>query len=146
VQNARKLVFTSTDGSVLLEQNGRGLLTRVTINPTLEGDTEGIEKAVLDAASLMVRHGLCLPAASPLPLPPQLTSPLSNTHRRHRCRRTAPRDSRMPSATCLPKRWAPLVGEVLVVVTKATSLDCEARTSSFNLTLSRSALRAGIQC
>jgi hypothetical protein len=58
VQNARKLVFTSTDGSVLLEQNGRGLLTRVTINPTLEGKTESIEKAVLDAASLMVR---CLP-------------------------------------------------------------------------------------
>lgn len=53
-QNARKLVFTSSDGAVLLEQNGRGLLTRVTINPTLEGNTEAIEKAVLDAASLMV--------------------------------------------------------------------------------------------
>jgi len=47
-------VFTSSDGAVLLEQNGRGLLTRVTINPTLEGNTEAIEKAVLDAASLMV--------------------------------------------------------------------------------------------
>lgn len=51
--NARKLVFTSSDGAVLLEQNGRGLLTHVTINPTLEGNTEAIEKAVLDAASLM---------------------------------------------------------------------------------------------
>ena len=68
-QNARKLVFTSSDGAVLLEQNGRGLLTRVTINPTLEGNTEAIEKAVLDAASLMVPppclYSLML--AAPLP-------------------------------------------------------------------------------
>jgi hypothetical protein len=66
-QNARKLVFTSSDGAVLLEQNGRGLLTRVTINPTLEGNTEAIEKAVLDAASLMV--------PPPLPLLMQAAPP-----------------------------------------------------------------------
>jgi hypothetical protein len=66
-QNARKLVFTSSDGAVLLEQNGRGLLTRVTINPTLEGNTEAIEKAVLDAASLMVPPPLAsTPSGSPL--------------------------------------------------------------------------------